>query len=138
MTARKHILIVDDDERVRFVLSRTLMGVSNGYDIATARNGREALVKAGMMPLDLVITDLRMPDVDGVELTEAIKSSNAEATVIWITAYGCHEFADEATRLSVYDCLEKPLKVGRIRHIVQEALENTGETEPNDCVKGGT
>jgi len=130
MDVRKHILIVDDDERVRFVLRRALMGMDGAYEIATAPSGSEALNRARAKSFDLVITDLRMPDMDGVELTEAIKGSDARTAVVWITAYGCYELADEADRLSVYDCLEKPLKVAQIRRIVQEALEGDAEKNP--------
>jgi DNA-binding NtrC family response regulator len=125
MSACKHILIVDDDERVLFVLHRILTGLGDGYEIATAGSGREALSEAGVRPFDLLITDLRMPDMDGVEFTEEIKALNPKTIVVWVTAYGCHRVADEATRLSVYKCLDKPLKVAKIRNVVREALETT-------------
>jgi rubredoxin/CheY-like chemotaxis protein len=128
----KHILVVDDDERVLFVLRRTLMKLSDEYEIVTARNGREALDKVGTRPFDLVITDLRMPGIDGVELTEQVKARNSGTVVIWVTAYGCHQVEAEVARLSVYKCLEKPLKVTEIRQIAQEALgsaENSHKLE---------
>ena len=125
MDVRKHILVVDDDERVLFVLRRTLMRLGNGHEIVTARSGREALAKISARPLDLVITDLRMPGMDGVELTEKIRALNSDTVVIWITAYGCHQVKAEAARLSVYRCLEKPLKVTEIRQVAQEALRST-------------
>jgi DNA-binding NtrC family response regulator len=125
MSACKHILIVDDDERVLFVLRRILTGLGDGYEVATAGSGREALSEAGVSPFDLLITDLRMPGMSGVELTEAIKALNPKTVVVWVTAYGCHRVADEAARLSVYKCLDKPLKVGEIRQVVREALEST-------------
>jgi DNA-binding NtrC family response regulator len=123
---RKYILVVDDDERVRFVLRCALMGLSDGCEVVVARSGREALDKIREGPPDLVVTDLRMPDMDGVELTEKIRASNPETAVIWVTAYGCPRFSDEAARLSVYECLEKPLRVCEIRQIAREALESTG------------
>jgi two-component system response regulator HydG len=121
----KHILIVDDDERVLFVLHRALSGLGDGYEVVTAGGGREALSKARATPFDLLITDLRMADMGGIELTEAIKALNAMTVVVWMTAYGCHRVANEAARLSVYKCLEKPLRVAKIRRVVRGALEST-------------
>jgi DNA-binding NtrC family response regulator len=76
-------------------------------------------------PFDLLITDLWMSEMSGVKLTEAIKALNPKTVVVWVTAYGCHRVADEAARLSVYKCLDKPLKVHEIRKVVREALEST-------------
>ena len=125
MSACKHILIVDDDERVLFVLHRALMRLGAGYEVRTAESGREALSEARVTPFDLLITDLRMADMGGIELTEAIKALNPKTVVIWVTAYGCHRVANEAAQLSVYKCLDKPLRVAKIRRVVREALEST-------------
>ena len=97
------ILVVDDDERVLFVLHRALLAPQNGYEIVTALDGREALNKAKEVPFDLLITDLKMPGVDGITLTQAIRDLNSGTAVVWITAYGCVQVSDEATRLSVYE-----------------------------------
>ena len=120
------ILVVDDDERVLFVLRRALLAFQNGYEIVTTQDGREALDRVKEIPFDLVITDLKMPGVDGIALTQAIRDLNSGTVVVWITAYGCAQVSDEATRLSVYECLEKPLRIDKIRRVVREALENTG------------
>jgi DNA-binding NtrC family response regulator len=129
MDTHKRILVVDDDERVLFVFHDTLVRLGAEYEIVTARSGRQALDKARELPFDLVITDLRMPDVGGVELTEAIRASNSTTVVIWMTAYGCHRFSTEAARLAVYRCLDKPLEVGEIRRIVWQALKTaTGQS----------
>ncbi|NIN66019.1 MAG: response regulator, partial [Anaerolineae bacterium] len=96
---RRRILVVDDDERVLFVLHDTLARLGSEYEILTAQNGREALDKAREVPFDLIITDLRMPGMDGVELTEAVRALNPRIAVIWITAYGSQETSVEARRL---------------------------------------
>ena len=119
------ILVVDDDERVLFVLRRTLLAFQNGYEIVTALDGREALNKAKEVPFDLLITDLKMPGMDGITLTQAIRDLNSGTVVVWITAYGCAQVSDEATRLSVHECLEKPLRIDEIRRVVREALDNS-------------
>jgi DNA-binding NtrC family response regulator len=124
MSTRKHILIVDDDERVLFVLRRALRGLGNAYEVVTAQGGREALSKARATSFDLLISDLRMVNMSGIELTEAIKALNANTVVVWVTAFGCHRVAEETARLSVYKCLDKPLKVDEIRRVVREALES--------------
>jgi DNA-binding NtrC family response regulator len=118
------ILVVDDDERVLFVLRRALLAFQNGYEIVTAQDGHKALDRAKEIPFDLLITDLKMLKMDGIALTQAIRDLNSNTVVIWITAYGCAQVSDEATRLSVYECLEKPLRIGEIRRVVREALEN--------------
>ncbi len=122
MHRRTHILVVDDDERVRLVLRRALMWLGDGCKVVTAHDGREALDRAESVPFDLIVTDLRMPGMDGVELTEAIRALNPQVAVLWVTAYGCYELADEAARLGVYGCLDKPLRVDEIRRVAQEAL----------------
>jgi DNA-binding NtrC family response regulator len=114
---------VDDDERVLFVLRHALMKSSNGTEIVTARSGYEALDKAREMSFDLLITDLRMPEMSGIELTETFKSLHPDTVVIWITAFGCHRVADEAPRLGVSLCLDKPLELPQIRGAVREALD---------------
>ena len=121
----KRILVVDDDERVRFVFQKALARLDSGYDVEIARNGREALEKAREAPFDLIMTDLRMPELGGVELTKAIRSLCPNTVVVWMTSYGCHSLAAEARLLAVYRCLEKPLEVGEIRQVAQEALKST-------------
>jgi len=119
----KRILVVDDDERVLFVFHDALVRLGSEYEIVTARNGREALKKAREAPFDLIITDLRMPDMDGIALTEAVRNSSPNVTVIWMTAYGCHTLKAEAARLAVHRCLDKPLEISEIRKTAREALQ---------------
>ena len=123
----KRILVVDDDERVLLVFHDALMRLGCEFEIVTARNGREALEKAREAPFDLIITDLRMPDVDGIALTEAIREMDTGVVVIWMTAFGCHTFRDEAARLAVYRCLDKPVEIGEIREAACQALGWAGE-----------
>jgi DNA-binding NtrC family response regulator len=138
MHQQTHILVVDDDERVLLVLRRALMRLSDGCEVVTAHDGREALDKAESVLFDLVITDLRMPGMDGVELTEAIRALNPTTAVLWVTAYSCYELAEEAARLSVYDCLDKPLKVSEIRRIARKALASGQEVETDETRGGGS
>jgi DNA-binding NtrC family response regulator len=120
------ILIVDDEEGVLFVLRRALKRVDDGTLIVTAQSAQLALETVKQDPIDLLITDLIMPDLDGVELTERVRSLAPEAAVIWITAYGCQPFKAEAERLGVYSCVEKPLEIHHLRQLVREALGERG------------
>ena len=121
------ILVVDDDERVLFVMHRALLAFQDNYEIVSTQDGREALNKATEAHFDLIITDLKMPGMDGIALTQAIVSLNCSTVVVWITAYGCAQVSEDAARLSVYECLEKPLRIARIRRVVQDALEYAGQ-----------
>src|SRR5690554_6282401 len=99
MDHRKRILVVDDDDRVRFVLSGALRRLGDEYQIVTASNSREALDRAGEEEFDLLITDLRLPRSDGLALTSAFAKASPDTRVIWITAYGCHRFIEASKRL---------------------------------------
>ena len=120
------ILIVDDEERVLFVLQNALMKLADGFEVLTAHTAQDALRKASDQCCDLVITDLIMPDIDGIEFTEKIKDTAGEPTVVWMTAYGCHSFKAEAERLGVYRCVEKPLEIDEVRRLAREALDERG------------
>lgn len=130
MKEQKRILAVDDDDRVLFVLRETLSGL-NGCEVITARNGREALDRIQEQPFDLVITDLVMPEVDGLALTEAIRSIPCDTAVVWVTAHGCKRVSQDIQRLRIFRCLEKPLEIRTIRRIAREAL---GENEQRERI----
>jgi len=117
----RYVLIVDDDERVLFVLSRALRALEDGYRIETAQSGEEALEKARARPYDVLVTDILMPGMDGVELTGAIKDLHPDTEVIWITAHGSYRFQLDGKRLKVYRYLEKPIDINEIRQAVLDA-----------------
>ena len=117
----RYVLIVDDDERVLFVLSRALRALEDGYRIETAQSGEEALEKARARSYDVLVTDILMPGMDGVELTGAIKDLHPDTEVIWITAHGSYRFQLDGKRLKVYRYLEKPIDINEIRQAVLDA-----------------
>jgi DNA-binding NtrC family response regulator len=121
-TSIKRILVVDDEETVLFILRGALSLLGNGYEVVTCLGGLEAMEKVRVKPFDLVITDLSMPDMGGIELTTAIKDLNPETAVVWITAYGCYNVCTEAVRLGVQGCHDKPLEVHEILDIARQAL----------------
>jgi CheY-like chemotaxis protein len=100
-----------------------LEGLSNGFQIVAAASGTQALEKAGKQAFDLVITDVRMPGMDGIELTEAIRGLSTHTVMIWITAYGCEKLKSERERLNIHICLEKPLRLDQIRRAALDALK---------------
>jgi CheY-like chemotaxis protein len=122
MVEQQRILIADDDPAVLLILRATLERMENGYGIVVAKDGAEALQEVLAQPFDLVITDVRMPGLDGIELVEAIRASKLGVAVIWITAYGCQNLRAECERLNVYCCLDKPLRIEEIRRAALEAL----------------
>jgi signal transduction histidine kinase len=123
MQESKRILLVDDEPAVLFVLSSGLKKPGDEYEIVTAQNGQEALAKINENPFDLVITDLKMPGVDGVELTEAVRVVSPSTMIMWMTAYGDQETRGKAEQLQVHRYLSKPLEFAEIRQQVRDALE---------------
>jgi DNA-binding NtrC family response regulator len=120
--SKGRILVVDDEERVLFVLEIALRNLGSEYEIVTAPDGEEALKRLREGGIDLMITDLYMPRLSGMELTKAVRQLGAETPIVWLTAHGCEERYDEARRLRVFRCLEKPVEIGEIRRIAREAL----------------
>lgn len=122
MSVRRRILVVDDEPAVLFVLHDTLLELGSGYEIVAVDHASEALDYARQTPFDLVITDLSMPDMGGIQFTEAIQAQCPNAPVIWITAYGSYNVYADAQRLNVYSCRDKPLEISEILDLVREAL----------------
>jgi len=131
MIEQRRILIVDDDPRVLLVIRTTLDRMNESYKTITASNGRDALEEIKNSTFDLIITDVRMPGINGIKLTEAVRAANIHTAVIWITAYGCYNLDQEFNGLNVFRCLNKPLRIGEIRQTVIEALRY-----PYDCRLG--
>lgn len=132
MTKDKRILIADDDPGVLLILRATLERMKNGYRIVAAQDGTQALREIRAQPFDLVITDVRMPGIDGIELAEAIRAMDSRTALIWITAYGCHRLQSECRRLDVSCCLDKPLRIGQIRAAALEALATHSGPDKTD------
>jgi two-component system response regulator AtoC len=116
-----HLLVVDDDpvavDLLREVLSK------EGYDVVTAVSGDEAIARGLNNVFDVVITDVRMGDKDGMEVLRAFKQSAPETTVIMITAFGSIETAIEAIRQGAFDYISKPFKLDEIKFTIRRALE---------------
>jgi CheY-like chemotaxis protein len=130
MAATKRVLVVDDEDKILFVVRHALARLGAECQVQTARNGRQALEMARSTSFDLVVTDLRMPEMDGIQLTRALRGLDSDPVVIWMTAYdGCAKAAEMA-RLRVHSCLDKPIEIGEIRRTVSNVLWPAGFSHP--------
>ncbi len=116
-----HILVVDDEGAIRYSISKTLQRL--GYQVHTAETGEEALEMMQRQEYDVVLTDIRMPGLSGVELLARIKEQAPDAVVILLTGYASLETAIESLRLGAHDYLVKPSSSQDIRNSVAEGLE---------------
>jgi CheY-like chemotaxis protein/two-component sensor histidine kinase len=118
----KRILVVDDEENVAFFLSETLAELGLEYHVETACCGEDALKKVAVEPFSLLITDLRMPGMSGLELIRQVRKLSPRTRTILITAYGDDEVEAEARSLGVYDYITKPFQIDEFTQMVQKAL----------------
>src|SRR5215216_6668922 len=116
----KQILVVDDEPNLRRVLSAQLE--RDGYDVHTAEDGEQALALLRDHHIDLVITDLRMPRVDGMELLRRVATFEEPAPVVMITAHGTVDTAVEALKTGAFDYITKPFDQDEVRTVVRKAL----------------
>ena len=124
---KKRILIVDDDESLRWVTQAQLQ--QSGYEVSAAADGASALETIRQAPPDLVITDLRMPGMSGLELLKKIRADYPEILVIMVTAFGTVENAVEAMKAGAYDYVTKPVNMDELRLTVDRGLEHLGLQE---------
>src|SRR6201999_4399015 len=117
---REQILVVDDEPNLRRVLSAQL--ARDGYDVHTAEDGEQGLGILNEHHIDLVITDLRMPKVDGMELLRRALAMDPELPVVMITAHGTVDNAVEALKTGAFDYITKPFDQAEVRAIVKKAL----------------
>ncbi len=115
------ILVVEDEKSMREVLKILLEG--ENYEVVTAADGVAGLSFVEKDIFDLVITDMKMPKVDGFEVLRKIKEISPDTIVIMITAFGTTESAVEAMKLGAYDYINKPFNIDEIRLIVKKAIE---------------
>lgn len=115
------ILIADDEDVIRFVLHEALQ--KEGYEIEEAAHGEEAVLKVRNTSFDLVILDIKMPRMDGIEALKEIQKIDPGMPVVMITAYGNSKIAMQAVREGAYDYFNKPFDVNEIRIVIKRALE---------------
>ena len=120
MTPR--ILVVDDDEGIRYTLRGILEDA--GLEVVEACDGQEALTRLGDETFHLVLSDLRMPKVDGLELLTALQELPAAPRLILITAHGSERAAVEAMKRGAYDYFRKPFETDELLQVVERAVES--------------
>lgn len=133
MNAKRHVLVIDDDAVVGRSFDRVLS--DKGYAVDTALSGEQALKDFEAHDYDVVFTDIRMPGMDGLEVTERIKARCPWTPIVVITGYGTEENEAKASVLGVSGFVRKPLTPEMIESITLKALEKTtGERAANEPV----
>ncbi|HEY3254221.1 MAG TPA: sigma-54 dependent transcriptional regulator [Polyangiaceae bacterium] len=117
----RRVLVVDDEENLRLVL-RTLLR-RHGYEVETAESGEDALGMVDSFGPDVVLTDVRMPKMGGLDLLTTLKAKGNEATVIVMSAYGNMDLALEAMKAGAYDYVQKPFKPDEVVLALRKAEE---------------
>lgn len=123
LTTRPRVLVVDDEETIRELLSRTLAIAE--YEVDMVPDGQTALDRLRIYPYDLLITDLRMPGVDGLSVIREARRYKADIPIIIVTGYSTEASAIEAINLGVQGYLTKPFRVPRILAAAAKALGDT-------------
>jgi diguanylate cyclase (GGDEF)-like protein len=119
---RARILVVDDDDLVREVVLESIREA--GFDADVCGNGREALSRNEVTPYDLIVTDMKLPGLDGLSLIKELKTGAADTDVIVITGYGSIENAVECMKAGALEYLIKPFTVEQIQVSVRKAVEH--------------
>jgi two-component system nitrogen regulation response regulator NtrX len=117
----KRILVVDDEERIRTTLSNIL--TREGYGVVSCGEGEVALSMIEKEEVDLVLLDVRLPGMDGIEVLERIAKIEDSPVVIMISAHGTVEMAVRATKLGAYDFIEKPFDLDKMLITIQRAID---------------
>jgi len=123
------ILVIDDEKNIRTTLQQVLE--SAGYEVATAVNGEDGLSKLSNSEFDLVLLDMKLPGMDGIEVLRKMRENRYETPVAIITAYGTIENAVEAMKLGAVDYLRKPFSGPEIKELAERILarRHLGEDE---------
>jgi DNA-binding NtrC family response regulator len=128
---KKRVLIIDDEKNIRVTLQKALS--IDGYEVETAINGEDGLQKIKKEDYPVILLDMKMPGMDGIEFLEKLKDIEYQAKVVMITGFGSVETAVETMKMGAVDYLRKPFKAQEIRDVVREVfdrieLEQSGET----------
>jgi len=127
------ILVVDDERSMRELLAIVLG--REGYEVVVAENGRQALDELERRPVDLLISDIHMPDMTGLDVLRTAKGMNPDLAGIMVTAFASTETAIEALRMGAYDYIHKPFNVDELKIVVHGALERRQLKRENVLLK---
>src|SRR5712664_3274571 len=131
------VLLVEDDPGIRDTLQRVL--ASEGHEVVVEHRGDDGLTRASQTPFNVVITDLRLPGLNGLELVQQLHAARPRLPIILITAYGTTKTAIEATKLGAYDYVLKPFDIPQMLALVAKAADsNRLISEPVSLGESGT
>ena len=129
----KRILVVDDEQSMRELLA--IMLRKDGFDVVAAESRAQAAAVLARGPVDLIVTDVKLPDGDGIEILRHVKAAAPDTVVIVMTAFGSTETAVAALKLGAYDYLIKPFDVDELKIVVRNALERQQLQQENLLLK---
>lgn len=118
---KNKVLVVDDEKNIRLTLKKALSNAD--YEVETAVNGEDGLAKLKEEEIPVILLDMKMPGMDGIQFLKEVKNKAIETKVIMITGYGSVETAVETLKLGAVDYLRKPFKPEEIINIVQDVFE---------------
>ncbi|GAB4206515.1 MAG: hypothetical protein Fur006_63650 [Coleofasciculaceae cyanobacterium] len=130
--SNSRILIVDDEKNLRFTMTMCLEPL--GYEIGTADNGEDALRQLDNQEFDLILLDIRLPGMDGLDVLRRVVKQHPDIPIVMVSAHGTVESAVEAMKLGAVDFIQKPFTPQELRTIVQQVLdrEQLEETQAID------
>src|ERR1700722_9284847 len=129
----RRVLVVDDEENLRLVV-RTFLK-REGYEVEVAATGEEALALVETFGPDVILTDVRMPKMGGLELLGTLKAKGIDATVIVMSAYGNVDLALEAMKAGAYDYIQKPFKAEEVVLTLRKAEERESLRRENRALR---
>ena len=119
----KRVLVVDDEEDLTWSIARHLEKDRDKYQLYTVNNGKEALELLNQIPMDVVVSDIRMPEISGLDLLLKIRENYPQTKVIIMTAYGSSEVQEEANARGCFKYLEKPFEIHELREMILAGVE---------------
>jgi two-component system response regulator AtoC len=135
MSQQPHILIADDERSIRLMLETGL--TLNGFRVTAVRTGREALEACSSTSFDAILSDIYMPDLGGLELVDALRSSNANLPIVLMTAQGSLAVAIEAVTRGATDFIGKPFDIRAVVELLKRLLEARREADAVEAVAPG-
>src|SRR5580658_1036930 len=129
----RRVLVVDDEENIRLVLKTLLK--KHGYEVEVADSGEAALGLVDSFGPDVILTDVRMPKMGGLDLLATLKAKQQSATVIVMSAYGSNDLALEAMKAGAYDYVSKPFKPDEVVLVLRKAEERETLRRENVALK---
>tara|TARA_B100001059_G_scaffold236242_1_gene285712 strand:+ start:1048 stop:2208 length:1161 start_codon:yes stop_codon:yes gene_type:complete len=130
-----NILIIEDDESIRRVIKKILEGENKNYKIIEAIDGKDGLIKINENQLNLILCDIKMPKLDGMDVLKYVKKNNLFIPFILLTGHGNVDTAVKAMKIGAFDFIEKPPDLNRLLISIRNALKNKKLSDQNTILK---